>query len=146
MTPPRILVANRQRTVRLDLPAIRSAIHAALPDCLASARAGAPILHLAEIFIGIVSDSAISRVHGEFLNDPTPTDVITFDHGEILIGAAEAARNAAAFACGDPSRETALCAIHGLLHLGGWTDKSAADAREMHAVQDRIHAAAWRSS
>jgi len=36
--------------------------------------------------VSLVSEDEIARIHGEFLDDPTPTDVITFDHGELIIG------------------------------------------------------------
>ncbi len=36
------------------------------------------------------------------------------------------------------SQEIELYIVHGLLHLAGFDDKTAAGAREMHKVQQRI--------
>ena len=84
-----------------------------------------------------VDDPTISRVHGEFLNDPAPTDVITFHHGEVLISADTASRQAQTH--GQPfERELLLYAIHGLLHLHGHEDHTAAGAATMKALQESI--------
>ena len=73
---------------------------------------------------------------------PTPTDVITFHHGEILISAETAAREATMR--GTPvSREVTLYLVHGLLHLHGHADQSEAARALMHQTQERILDAAW---
>jgi probable rRNA maturation factor len=87
--------------------------------------------------VSIVSDKEIARVHGEFLDDPTPTDVITFHHGEILISADTADRQGREHA--QPfDHEIALYLVHGLLHLAGWDDHEKKDAREMALRQSAI--------
>lgn len=97
----------------------------------------APLLTLPEIEVSIVSDAEITRVHADFLSDATPTDVITFHHGEIIVSADTAARQGAEH--GQPiDRELALYVIHGLLHLAGWEDEDAAEQKEMHRLQDSI--------
>lgn len=84
----------------------------ALPDCLAAALgADAPLHTLEEIEISLISDDAIAQVHGDFLADPTPTDVITFHHGEILVSLDTARREAPQH--GETfARETLLYIIH----------------------------------
>ena len=97
---------------------------------------------LEEVEISVVEDAAIAQVHGQFMDDPTPTDVITFHHGEILVSADTAAREAAARA--QPFlRELALYVIHGLLHLHGHTDAEDPPRALMHAAQERILSAVW---
>ncbi len=95
------------------------------------------MLSLKEIEISFVSDKAIARVHGEFLNDPTPTDVITFPHGEIIISLDTAHRQAAEHH-ETYEREVALYIIHGLLHLAGWDDHGESERLEMHSRQLKI--------
>lgn len=85
----------------------------------------------------IVDDPTISRVHGEFLNDPAPTDVITFHHGEILISADTAQRQGLDHGK-SVDHEIALYLIHGLMHLAGWDDHDADEAREMAQRQESI--------
>ena len=52
---------------------------------------------LREIEVAIVSDRVIARVHQEFMGIPGPTDVITFEHGEIVMSADTASTQAARF-------------------------------------------------
>lgn len=96
---------------------------------------------LDEIEISLVDDPAIARVHLDFMGIDGATDVITFDHGEILVSLDTATRVAADLAV-TVRAEVLLYAIHGLLHLHGYNDTTA-DARErMHARQTSILAAA----
>ena len=93
MPLPKLRIYNRQKVHALSLPWLRRVGKAALPACLAAAKSPeAPLVSLPEIEITIVDDADIARVHGDFLDDPTPTDVITFHHGEILISAETALR------------------------------------------------------
>ena len=139
---PVLTWANRQRTVRLDLPKIRRIVEAALPLCLELPRKKGAVLP-AEVEITLLGEAAIAEVHGEFLEDPTPTDVITFEHGEILIGVPIAAANARKF-LHPADHEVALCAIHGLLHLLGYDDLTENERVIMHARQGEILEAALR--
>jgi probable rRNA maturation factor len=141
---PVLTWSNRQRTVRLDLPKIRRIVEVALPMCLDKPRKKGVILP-AEVEITLLGEAAIAKVHGEFLDDPTPTDVITFEHGEILIGVPIAAANARKFRH-PADHEVALCAIHGLLHLLGYDDLTEKEKVIMHARQEEILEEALRAS
>ena len=134
----KLSVYNRQKTHRPDLPWLRRVVKAALPHCLAAAKSPeAPLLELEEIEFTIVSDIEIAAVHAEFLDDPTPTDVITFHHGEILVSADTALRQGTEH--NQPLNvELALYMIHGLMHLAGWDDHEAAEAAEMTHIQEAI--------
>ena len=139
---PSILWSNRQRALKVDLPKIRRIVEVALPLCVGKPRKKWLILP-PEVEITLLGEAAIAKVHGEFLEDPTPTDVITFEHGEILIGVPIAAANARKFR--HPSdHEVALCAIHGLLHLLGYDDLTENERVIMHARQEEILKAALR--
>lgn len=137
---PQLLWANRQRSVKIDLEKVRTIVQAALPLCVKKPRTKGLLLPpLVEI--SLLGEAAIAKVHGEFLEDPTPTDVITFEYGEILIGVPIAAANARKFAH-PAEHEVALCAIHGLLHLLAYDDLTEQERLIMHARQDEILAAA----
>lgn len=130
---------NRQKTHRPDLPWLRRILKAALPHCLAEAKSSeAPLPELEEIEFTIVSDDEIAVVHAEFLEDPTPTDVITFHHGEILVSADTALRQGVEHGQA-LNEELALYLIHGLMHLGGWDDHEPEEAAEMTRRQEAIH-------
>mgnify|MGYP005841821321 CR=1 FL=1 len=101
-------------------------------------RAGRGIVcELEEIEVSLLDDDEMARVHGEFLDDPTPTDVITFDHGELLIGVETAGRQALEYR-GSLEAEIALYGIHGLLHLSGFDDREKSEAQVMEERQDEI--------
>jgi len=112
----------------------------ALPFCLTLAKPGASVLaDLTDIEVTLLSDREIALVHGEFLSDPTPTDVITFHHGEILISVETAERQAVDHGHNQPvPHEIALYLVHGLLHLAGWDDHDPAEAAQMAAHQEQI--------
>ena len=139
---PILTWANRQRAVKVDLPKIRRIVEVALPMCLEKPRKKGLELP-SEVEITLLGEAAIAKVHGEFLEDPTPTDVITFEHGEILIGVPIAAANAKKFRH-PADHEVALCAIHGLLHLLGYDDLTKKERVIMHARQEEILKAALR--
>ena len=127
------------------LPLWRRVAKHALPLVKAeTTSADAPLLQVEEVEISFVTDEAIATVHGEFMDDPTPTDVITFHHGEILISLDTAKRQAAEHS--QPwEKETALYVIHGLLHLAGWDDREEEERKRMHAVQERILGEVWEA-
>lgn len=133
----KLSVYNHQKTHRPNLVWLRRVIKTALPHCLAAAKVESPLLTLNEVEFTIVSDDEISAVHAEFLDDPTPTDVITFHHGEILISADTALRQGAEHEQA-LNPELALYMIHGLMHLGGWDDHEEEEAAEMTRRQESI--------
>ena len=137
---PHLLWANRQRSVPVDIAKVREIVQAALPLCMKKPRKRVMVLP-SEVEITLLGEAAIARVHGQFLEDPTPTDVITFEHGEILIGVPIAAANARKFHH-PVVYEVALCAIHGLLHLLGYDDLTEQERVIMHARQEEILKAA----
>jgi len=138
MPLPKLRIFNRQKARAIPLPWLRRVGKAALPGCIAALKASdAPLALLPEIEVTIVDDADIARVHGDFLDDPTPTDVITFHHGEILISADTAARQGMEHGQ-SVEHEVALYLVHGLLHLAGWDDHEADEAREMAGRQESI--------
>jgi probable rRNA maturation factor len=142
---PHVTIANRQRSLRLDLAHIRRVVQAGLPMCMAETGPLSPMLgELPEVGVSIVSPTAMSRVHKEFLDIDGPTDVITFPYGEILVCAAVAAENAGHYR-NSLDDEVALYIIHGLLHLNGFDDLSPGPARRMRSQQAKILKAALGS-
>ena len=87
--------------------------------------------------ISIVDDETIAQVHGEFLNDPTPTDAITFPYGEILVSCDTAATYAQAHGL-TPQEELFRYMVHGLVHLHGYLDYEPADREALFAVQEPL--------
>ena len=135
-----ITLANRQRRVRFDVKRLRELAAASLAECVRRSGDGLFALQqIPEIEVAVVSDAVIARVHVEFMGVPGATDVITFDHGEIVVSADTARVQAAEHGHGVVG-ELALYIIHGLLHLNGYDDIAPRDRAKMHRVQDRI----WR--
>jgi probable rRNA maturation factor len=133
-----VAIYSRQRKHRFDMPWLRKAANAAVPHCLKHLKADdAPLATLTEIEVSVVSDAAIGKVHAEFLNDPTPTDVITFHHGEIIVSADTAAHEGPAHGL-TLDQELCLYVIHGLMHLAGWDDHDPEEAAEMKAKQEAV--------
>ena len=138
--------SNRQRAVsakQLGLPSACAVVDEAWPLVLEAKRRESVLDGLEEIGIVLVSDRRIAALHDEFMSDPSPTDVITFLHGEIVLSAETARREARRRALRVPE-EIARYAVHGLLHLAGWTDTDAGASAEMRAMQEKILRRAWR--
>lgn len=101
-----------------------------------------PLVGLECVEVALVDDSESDRVHRDFMGIEGATDVITFDHGEIVIGVEVAKRQAAEY--GEPElRELLRYLVHGLLHLAGHEDESSDDRRRMEAAQEEIVAVLW---
>ncbi|HUB66558.1 MAG TPA: rRNA maturation RNase YbeY [Candidatus Methylacidiphilales bacterium] len=93
--------------------------------------------NLEKIEIALVDRATMARLHAEFLGQPDETDVITFPYGEIVVCPAVAREQAPRFGL-ETGQEILLYAIHGLLHLAGYDDRTQKKAREMERVQRRI--------
>ena len=95
------------------------------------------IAELNELEISLLDDNEMSRLHGEFLQDATTTDVITFENGELLIGVKKKKKQAIEYGT-SADREIALYGIHGMLHLAGFDDRSLEDAKIMAIRQEDL--------
>ena len=134
---------DHQSILPLDMERLFRAASDALPLVLLYAGPHPSVLDdLEEIEVSFIDDATISGVHAEFMDDPSPTDVITFDHGEILISTETAIRQAV-LGAHSPMRECALYVIHGLLHLNGHDDHSQEEFASMKEIQESILSQVW---
>ena len=90
-----------------------------------------------EIVVVLVSDRKISAIHQQFMAIAGATDVITFQHGEIVVSVETAARQAAEYKT-DLFHELRLYIAHGFLHLAGYDDHSEEGFREMAKLQNEL--------
>jgi probable rRNA maturation factor len=139
---PQIMVRNLQRTVPVTVGDLERFGAKALHACLRlRKREPTELTRLCEIFVWLVSDRRMASLHRQFLNQTGPTDVLTFQHGEIFISVETARRHARVFG-NSLARELRLYIVHGLLHLHGFDDRNSIDARKMERMQKRILTAA----
>jgi len=140
-TAPQIIIRNLQRAVPIDVADLENFAVKALRLCL-QLRKSEPtnLMKLREVALLFVSDERMASLHRRFLNQSGPTDVITFQHGEIFISADTARRHAHTFG-NSLAREVRLYVVHGLLHLHGFDDRSEAGSQKMEAAQEKILAA-----
>lgn len=116
----------------------QQALNALIPALLTAPQGPDHVLSTLEtVEIAVVDDATIAAVHAEFLNDPTATDAITFQHGEILVSCDTAAAYAAAH---NLPREEELFRymVHGLTHLHGYLDYDPQDRAALFAVQEPL--------
>ena len=112
-----------------------------------------------ELSLVFLTDPALAKIHGDFMDDPTATDVITFEGdaaaglaGEICVSADTAAKYVGLVEGRAPARprsgrsptlpksfaaELTLYLVHGWLHLAGYDDLSPAKKRRMRAAEAR---------
>src|SRR5215210_7825810 len=83
---PTIRILNRQRAIAVEVPALCQFAQYALQKCVRLlGRKSGVLTTLPEISVILISDRRMAELHRRFLQEPGPTDVITFQHGEIFI-------------------------------------------------------------
>lgn len=132
-----IYITNDQEALPVDEPLIRRAIDAILRD--AGVTGG-------EISIAIVDEPTLTELHDRFMNDNSPTDVMSFVldrsedgarlEGEVVVSADMAVDRAEEYNM-NPSDELLLYIIHGTLHLVGYDDIDAKDRAEMRQQEQK---------
>lgn len=134
----KIVVHNQQRAVKIDLRPLQKLARFARDEiCGTWLRPASPLTELELIEVTVVTDAIIGEIHLIYFDDSSPTDVISFDHGEIVISADTARANALRFRT-TADDEAALYLVHGLLHLAGYDDEAPADAARMRRIQKKV--------
>ncbi|MCR6656234.1 MAG: rRNA maturation RNase YbeY [Opitutus sp.] len=140
-----VSISNRHPRLRFSRAAVLEVI-ATLDAHRALFRGGCPA---GELSLAFLTDRALAQLHADFLDDPTTTDVITFEGdtalglppgagsaGEICVSADTAAAYAREHGR-DFSSELTLYVVHGWLHLAGYDDLQPAKKREMRRAEAR---------
>lgn len=141
-----VIIGNHQEAIEIPLSwttAIEEIGETAAQLALgAAAEDDSPLSHLATLEVALVDDETSEKVHLDFMAIEGPTDVITFHHGEIVIGVEVAERQAAEYE--EPlGREILRYFVHGLLHLAGHEDAEEDERKVMEAAQEEIVAKLW---
>jgi len=102
---------------------------------------------LAELSVALVGDARMSKLHKQFMDVEGPTDVLTFPMdfdvrgrpvaGDVVVCVPEAARQARIRGT-KLEREVLLYALHGMLHLSGFDDRTDSAYRRMHRKEDQL--------
>ena len=133
-TSASVLFSNRQ-AVAVDEPALAELARATL--------AGEGLVDV-ELSVSFVDESEIEDLHVRYMDEPGPTDVLSFPLddvdeggtrllGDVVIAPAVAARNNPAA----PEAELRLLLVHGILHLLGYDHEDDAEKAEMWLRQER---------
>ena len=142
-SPIEVEVQDLQQLVELDRTVIEKLVEFVLIDQE----------HRGRIGLCFVDDEHIAALHKEFMDDPSPTDVITFPleegergviDGEIVVSTETAMRQAPEHHLG-PCEEVYLYVIHGLLHLMGHDDLDPREAALMSRLQNAL-LERWRAA
>jgi len=102
---------------------------------------------LRELSVALVGEREMTRLHREFMKIDSSTDVMTFElerdrrgraiAGEIVVCIPVAQRQARIQRT-RAADEVLLYAVHGMLHLSGLDDRTAADFQARHRKEDDI--------
>ena len=100
--------------------------------------------------VAVVGATAMATLHERFMGMAGPTDVMAFDlgtdrrggiaHGEVVV-CSDVARSRTGrrhHSLQAAKAELALYVVHGILHLAGYDDHSAAGSRRMHRREDEL--------
>lgn len=121
-------ISNFQRKIPIPIPKVQTVLR------LACRKLRSKIPELSVVFVG---ERRMRRLNKEYLGHDHATDVITFGYGEIIICPAVAARHAKRYG-NTLEGELILCAVHGVLHLCGYDDRSPADVKRMRQKETEI--------
>jgi probable rRNA maturation factor len=133
--PFSVTLANRQKLIRFDPRPLKKVVRQIVRS------AG---VHKGNISLAVVDDATIAALHDRYLNDPSPTDVLSFVlesspghlEGEVVASAETAARTAPEYGW-PPAAELQLYLLHGVLHLVGYNDHTARQRAEMRKQERR---------
>ncbi len=137
-------MAKREIELYIDHPQLQCEEAEIIRAVNLAIRSMADVFPEGDLSIAILSDAKVAEIHGDFLDDPTETDVITFPGdpdmefaGEICVSADRAlathVEQGTSF-----SEELTLYIMHGLLHLSGLNDKTAKQSAEMRIGESRV--------
>ncbi|MDR1996822.1 MAG: rRNA maturation RNase YbeY [Candidatus Margulisbacteria bacterium] len=122
-----MLYLNQLVRVRADLAFLR---RAAAELCRKTGRRG-------DLSITFCSARQIQRLNQKFRRDNKPTDVLSFDSGDIVIAPAVARSNARKYRQ-TLTAELLYLIIHGLCHLRGHDHSGPADTARMRRAENRL--------
>lgn len=100
----------------------------------------------AEVHLALVDDATIAELNARYRHRAGPTDVLSFDlaesgaqmlEGQVVVSL-DAARREARQRNHSLEAEVLLYCLHGTLHLLGYDDVEAEEARRMHQVEDGL--------
>lgn len=99
-------------------------------------------IEITALNIILIGDRKMARLHRDYSGIRGTTDVLTFDlsengvlEGEVYVCLDQAKRQAKYYRA-TLRDEVARLAVHGLLHLAGYRDKSETEKREMRRLED----------
>jgi probable rRNA maturation factor len=124
-----ITITNAQTQMPIDKKRLRKAVRLILAD---------ESITGAKIGVAVVDDPAIAALNRRYLDDPLPTDVLSFAlekspgylEGEIVVSADTALASAENYHW-PPGDELLLYVIHGALHLVGYDDAGSKNREKM---------------
>jgi probable rRNA maturation factor len=136
--PADIKVRNLQRRIPVNVANLQLFAGKALGRCLQlHKQKDTELKTLDQVFVWLISDRRMASLHQKFMHQTGPTDVLTFQHGEIFISVETARKHARVFG-NSLAAELSLYIAHGLLHLHGFDDRTPAAARKMQRIQKKI--------
>jgi probable rRNA maturation factor len=145
--PSTRLTVGTKRPVRVAVHARLAAVHA--PFVRSKLRRASAMLksHLREVSFVFVGDRQMSLLHERHMAVSGPTDVLSFPlefdsrgrstSGEVYVCVPEARRRARQLGT-LVQHELLLYALHGLLHLCGFDDRTDRQYHRMHRMEDLI--------
>jgi len=85
----------------------------------------------------LASDTAVKRLNSRYRGRNKPTNVLTFESGDIVLALGVVKREARS-ARRRPSHHLAHLVVHGALHLQGYDHDLPGDARRMEMAETRL--------
>lgn len=127
-----VAVRNRQRRWKINSRLLAKLAEQALAELEMTSE---------QLSIVLVNDATIAKLNAQYHNTEGPTDILSFDYGdsqgELIVSVDHAVSQAKRYRT-SAGCELALYIIHGILHLHGYDDRTAAKRRRMRAAERRL--------
>ena len=152
MTLPQLTISNESDAV-VDVPALAGLVEHAFRELRLHAEC--------ELGITLVDEERMTTLHEDWMQEPGPTDVLSFPIDEVRAAAMGHApvpgilgdivlcpsfvRARAATAGRTLDEELQFLTVHGLLHLVGWDHATPEEYDAMFALQDEV-LSSWRGA
>lgn len=148
----RIVISNKQRTYKISLPLLRSALQSLLKEAGVEEK---------ELSVLLVGDRQMRALNRDYRGVDAPTDVLSFSMqegggpkgpmlGDLVVSLSTIIRQCTEPfqdgrpQTGTPQRELALMSIHGLLHLLGYDhEKGVRKAQAMLQKELELFEKVW---
>ncbi len=90
------------------------------------------------ISLAIINEREMRNINRKYRGVDEPTDVLSFDYGEILLCPAHIKKKYCLKSAREIKEKTRELFVHGLVHIAGFDHKTRKDEKKMSKIEEKI--------